>query len=439
MKKRIAASLLLFVMMVSTVGCNVKINVNDNRDKKNADADSEAVSDNELSGKEDVTVSAADIEETVSSDAIKGNDRQDDDSEWQEAFREKLNELAAGNIEDDLPFYGGGYEVGSEEYEEMMSDLPAYEYFINDIDKDDVPEMIVEFGTCEADYDGIVYKYDKITGTAGWIGEISMSHTSFLTDPDGEGMLQQVGHMGWQSIMRHCIKDGKITTEDLFEETLDFEDPDAEYTRVDEIVPGAVYMCGTPVNDDFAITAYRSYTEDIQASEIPSSYKVGDENELAIRDLIENNGELVAVKNDEFADYEAGEYKIDDFIKVSGFDVYEGDNPRIGMYAFADFDKDGESECILVVLRDTDNGPAGSYILLDRFEGTVYAYYLSYMYGTYTPMLNGSFRPTDIYYEQYGYKRVLTEGEHFCIYFVPSGDKTEDVKWIEIGQTEGDS
>lgn len=49
-------------------------------------------------------------------------------------------------------------------------------YTLYDVDKNGVPELIVKFGTCEADYDGRLYTFD---GTkVVYVDEFAMGHTS---------------------------------------------------------------------------------------------------------------------------------------------------------------------------------------------------------------------------------------------------------------------
>ncbi len=116
---------------------------------------------------------------------------------------------------------------------------PLCYYYVYDIDKDGIPELLLQYGDCEAAYHGPVYKYDTEKKAVAEVGDIGMGHTIFYTYPDGPGMIHDIAHMGYQSISKLTIDQGSINEEELFTEELDME-KDEWYTEVDEIIKGAV-------------------------------------------------------------------------------------------------------------------------------------------------------------------------------------------------------
>lgn len=148
-------------------------------------------------------------------------------SDWESAYSSVLDEMKAAAPQD---------AVDSEDYS----------YLFYDIDKDGVPELITKTGTCEADYVGTVYYLRD--GNVEKAGDFGLGHSAFYSDPDHNGVIVSTGHMGWSCATRYSLTDGRLTEDMFFEEELDIaNDPDAEYTEVEDIVPGSEYLELTPV------------------------------------------------------------------------------------------------------------------------------------------------------------------------------------------------
>ena len=70
-------------------------------------------------------------------------------------------------------------------YDELAECIDCY--WLYDIDKDNVPELLIRYGDCEAAYHGKLYSY--IDGEAKFIDDLSMGHTGFYAVPDENGIL----------------------------------------------------------------------------------------------------------------------------------------------------------------------------------------------------------------------------------------------------------
>lgn len=108
-------------------------------------------------------------------------------------------------------------------YENTEDDFPEYlMYYIYDIDKDGTKELLVQDGTCEADY---VYKiYTIKDGECVYIDEISGFHTGFYADENGgteDYIIQVQGHMMYETLSYVHLIDGQITSEVIFGGQLD--------------------------------------------------------------------------------------------------------------------------------------------------------------------------------------------------------------------------
>ena len=138
---------------------------------------------------------------------------------WEEAFSGVLDSLEAEKPAD--------------------AENPAleYSYLLYDIDKDGIPELITKTGTCEADYTGTVYTCKS--GEAVKTGEFGLGHAALYTDPGKNGIIVWWGHMGAAGGVRYSLTDGQISSEQIFEETLNIQnDPEAQYTPIEDYVAG---------------------------------------------------------------------------------------------------------------------------------------------------------------------------------------------------------
>jgi hypothetical protein len=81
-------------------------------------------------------------------------------------------------------------------------------YYLTDIDNDKKPELVVEYGTCEADVRTRIYTYKN--GKAKKVGQFYSGHTSFYYYPSGKGMVLFSAHMGYESVKVLTLKNGKI-------------------------------------------------------------------------------------------------------------------------------------------------------------------------------------------------------------------------------------
>ena len=120
-----------------------------------------------------------------------------------------------------------------------------YGYLYYDVDKDGIPELITKTGTCEADYIGTVYYFQN--GKVEKAGDFGLSHADMYSDPVNNGIIVGMGSMGWSCAIRYSLRNGYLTENQFFEESLDFyTNPDAEYTEIEDLVPGSEYLEFTP-------------------------------------------------------------------------------------------------------------------------------------------------------------------------------------------------
>ena len=120
-----------------------------------------------------------------------------------------------------------------------------YGYLYYDVDKNGIPELITKTGTCEADYVGTIYYFQN--GRVEKAGDFSLSHASLYSDPVNNGVILCRGSMGWSCAIRYSLRNGYLTENQFFEESLDLDtNPNAEYTEIEELVPGSEYLEFSP-------------------------------------------------------------------------------------------------------------------------------------------------------------------------------------------------
>lgn len=84
-----------------------------------------------------------------------------------------------------------------------------WDFFLTDIDNDRKAELLVKYGTCEADVRMLVYKYNK--GKIRKLGEFYCDHMSSICHYSN-GILIESTHMGYQVIYQVYYKNGKLKT-----------------------------------------------------------------------------------------------------------------------------------------------------------------------------------------------------------------------------------
>lgn len=99
------------------------------------------------------------------------------------------------------------------------------DYYLYDIDGDGVKELLLQEGTCEADY--MYQVYTIANGSAVYLGELSGGHTMFFEDTEGgngSSILLMQAHMGYERISRVTLSNGSLSEEEISERELGEEE-----------------------------------------------------------------------------------------------------------------------------------------------------------------------------------------------------------------------
>ena len=99
------------------------------------------------------------------------------------------------------------------------------DYYLYDMDGDGVKELLLQEGTCEADY--MYQVYTIANGSAVYLGELSGGHTMFFEDTEGgngSSILLMQAHMGYERISRVTLSNGNLSEEEISERELGAEE-----------------------------------------------------------------------------------------------------------------------------------------------------------------------------------------------------------------------
>lgn len=101
-------------------------------------------------------------------------------------------------------------------YSKYYNGIQVMNYYFYDIDKDGVKELLVQNGTCEADYTYQAYTIQN--NKSKYLGEISGFHTVFYKDENGgkeRYIIQVQGYMMGETISHIEINNGKIESKEV--------------------------------------------------------------------------------------------------------------------------------------------------------------------------------------------------------------------------------
>ena len=111
------------------------------------------------------------------------------------------------------------------------------EYYIYDIDKDGIPELIILSGTCEADAMYHVYTYEELDDIYGvaFLGNFSGGHTYICGNSQNKSITAHYAHMGYEYADAISISGDHLVSKRILDER---EVPmDEDYTEFDFCVP----------------------------------------------------------------------------------------------------------------------------------------------------------------------------------------------------------
>lgn len=270
-------------------------------------------------------------------------------------------------------------------YDPNWVDLEAAEvigrYFLYDIDKDGLPELLIRYGAGEAGYHTTVYGYvgDAVTE----LGDMPSGHSSFYTWPGENGIARNWGHMGGHFVEKISLVDGELHVETIFEEGYAAgEEEVVEYTAMGDIVYGSSYLWETrptvslPEAGALTLPVYDYGTERIAQPLDPERDEAA---KAAIEFVLTAGGEFYGVTADGYGG-DTGWTTMETYLQPGSVTVYADRPLEIMARTWEDFNHDGQSEA-LVTIQHGEGDPYGGMlqVVFSWQDNMVYGYCLNYM------------------------------------------------------------
>ena len=279
----------------------------------------------------------------------------EDTNDWQKAFNKKLQEFATSQ--------GADPDVLSENT-----------YFLANVEGNnntDIPELCIRTGTCEADYELIIFSYVEETGEVIQIvgnGKISAGHTTFYKGMYGDFYGYSV-HMGYVTLFKYTnLVDGEPLSEVVKEMDLN-TDPDAEYPTMIELVNEDIQpLTFIPVTTNAYLLWYEYMPYKTADADVAKA-------EEAIANTIKDNKEVYVVAGEQYYTGKTGLMNLNDLLEKGAIDKYRENDMTFSRYILTDANFDGQKETMLeLVSTDSNGNNSYAYVLLSYQDGVVYAY-----------------------------------------------------------------
>ena len=309
--------------------------------------------------------------------------------------------------------------------EEVQKDTkyPFDSYYIYDIDKDGIPELILQYGELgedvfTEDYKGVVYTMD---GNSAVIldDDFELSYADLYTDPGENGMLCYRYSAKKATCYRVTYENGERMEEELHTEEAEGTDnylKRGRYKSPSKIVPGSYELCHTRNFVTLPIRKYDSIMKHIDGNR-------GDLIELSFPDNDENYYENIISENKEIYLYGADKYMhnkglihYEDIFNKDVLRDNTGNKIKFVEKKYADLNEDGVYECIIYLRGEYASGNSDMRVIMTVEDGENYAY--SSFYPPETDITEyGEFEN----HSRYGssYYRIIFDKEEAEEYYVP--------------------
>lgn len=307
---------------------------------------------------------------------------------WQTAYLTLLRDIISRETPERIAEIEGSPEA---DYSMQLS----YSYCLYDVDKDQIPEIFIQFGCYKADFQTEVYTFQS--GSAVFVGDFYSGHSSLHTWPGENAVVCYRAHMSYCEMDKISVVDGSLMFEEIYADDIN-EVPVRDYTQPDEIVPDAVDLpaywtilnhelttpwmnCGNyyplPSPDMFMPLTLPIY--DYCPATSARNMAASGDTKKAVAELLEGKRELYGVSGDGFGG-DTGWLSFHDYCQPGAVAVLTDYPMRIVKSGWVDFNGDGREECILYLEEGPQaKFPAEIYVVLSAQDGVVYAYSFNFM------------------------------------------------------------
>ena len=288
---------------------------------------------------------------------------------WQSAYRDILADACYD-------------DARAMEYQGMEDyDSAVQEWYLYDMNADDVPELFITYGFSEAERFTKVYTFAdheaKECGFAGDDPTFWTGHTAFFSRPDHDGLLLWHGQMGYFSINELRLDGEVLTWENLLEEEPPEDAAAAKeysFTRPEAFMEGAKALSSFNIHTLLPLRLYSQYNEVIRSFDQAAQVGAVDEPAQApafYAELEQNGGEVLVSPISRFVS-DPGAIGFKGIFSAGVLYEWSGDLD-IKDIRYADLNRDGDTEVVLY-LGETGEERSELILILQEQDGHVYGY-----------------------------------------------------------------
>lgn len=318
--------------------------------------------------------------------------------EWQQAYYEVLCKAR--------------WQNGMAEEQDL---LPFEGYYLYDIDKDGIPELLLKQGTCEADYWADIYTWRN--GETICLGGIGMGHTSLYTWEGENALLSYWGHMGGAFATKISIGGDELLWDEFFQEGI--TGPVAQYTDPAELVPGCVCLAEYRIDLASPLVSYEIVMGTADAAVKNPDVIPKEEVQEVLLDVIENNGMVYGVTGDGFGG-DTGYVSFEEYCAPESARKYAKTPLQVDKYVWVDVNGDGQIEMVLDLREDESQKEQNGFceeirVILSLQGEVVYAYCLNYE-NDYLVLEDGAFYVSYGDWSEFTIRYLFDRDECFSYY-----------------------
>lgn len=269
--------------------------------------------------------------------------------EWRLAYYNKLVEIRNENLNLD---------------ESVRETEIVSNYSLHDLDKDDIPELILYRGLSHSVGRIEIYCYcdDEVI----YIDDVALDYATLYYSADTDGLLLYFKRYDYADIYKLILENGEILSEHLA-----FGNKNAPMLYVDDIVPEVKLLSKYSISFDLPLVEYGIMTEKLICS--VNRYS-DDEVEYSLLEALSNHGKVYAVS--EYGRFASGYMSFGELCKPGG--INSKNQLVIEDYIFADVNSDDQQELIVALVYKQELYERGYTVILSRQEEIVYAYCLGH-------------------------------------------------------------
>lgn len=297
---------------------------------------------------------------------------------WQEAYARFLEDLRGEEAA--LTLWWEGLSQREREdpavYEKIATRSDSY--WLYDIDKNGIPELLIQYGNCEAMYWTYCYTYRE--GAVVCVGDFECGHTSLWSWPGENGMLQHFYGLEY----KYTIENGKLE-----KRPHQFDIPEGYYEEKGlhwtehpdpaDFISGSQYISNHRILTDPDDPKSPALTLPIYDYETLSRPREGAMEETEVRSAIGKvlwEGQtFYCHSGDGWEIPKQKDICLTEYLQTDG-NSYYGDNRAliVDAVAWADVNGDGQTDCILRLADSEGERTATRYTVFSAELDGIYAY-----------------------------------------------------------------